>query len=526
MADKTLKSITFPGLPDRYVVPDYSADIEQVKEDLSAQEVRIEELEAGGSGGLSKTAVNLIHTILSEAVYGSDQTANIELLYKELSNVKPVSITATLTSRALVGMRYSELTFEITATFDDESTSTTTDGYRVTTTGTVHSGSNTVTVSYRGVTTNVTFTAEQVVTHTITYNLADVSSSNMASVVVDGAYYSTTLSVETDYGFNGCTITMGGVDITDTAFVNMEILITEVTGDVVITASATEFIYLDDLLPTREGGFSNVFGYPNGTTEDAPVLSGSYHYTPFVSEYPALNDCTVHWSIKNISDSDVSLNGSGFGNINPDDVYGDSAAVAKAFYCIKADNSSHKLTTGESLEGDVNIKSGMQLCFICYDADFSKFEIKLRGNYTPNTFDGYAEINPTNSNTSGYGVYREVTYYKDNGSEVLTTRNGAPLKITENLEAGTYDMYCSIRATTITNNIRNTSAVVGGMSANTDTTVYYAGGKHAGLGVAFWHHSTFTLSDSNMTFVLGGAVNAMDNTNATLRIMYKKVVSA
>lgn len=36
MADKTLKSITFPGLPDRYVVPDYSADIEQIKEDLSA----------------------------------------------------------------------------------------------------------------------------------------------------------------------------------------------------------------------------------------------------------------------------------------------------------------------------------------------------------------------------------------------------------------------------------------------------------------------------------------------------------
>ena len=35
MADKTLASLVFPGLPDRYVVPDNSADIEQIKEDLS-----------------------------------------------------------------------------------------------------------------------------------------------------------------------------------------------------------------------------------------------------------------------------------------------------------------------------------------------------------------------------------------------------------------------------------------------------------------------------------------------------------
>lgn len=498
----------------------------QIKEDLSAHDARITELENGGSGGLSKTAVNLLNTILSEAVYGTDQTANIELLNKELSNVKPVSITATLTSRALVGMRYSELTFEVTATFDDESTATVTDGYRVTTTGTVHSGANTVTVSYKGVTTNVTFEAEQVVTHAITYNLTDVTSSNNTTVVVDGAYYSTVLSVPTDYGFNGCTVTMGGVDITDTAFANMEILITEVTGDVVITASATEFIYLDDLLPTREGGFTNLNGYPNGTTEDTPVLRGNYNYAPFVSEYPALTDCTIHWKIKNISDSDVSLDVCGFGNINPDNTYGADASVIRAFYCVKADNSSHILTPGAELEGDVTVKSGMQLCFICKYADFSNFEIKLRGNYTPNTFDGYGEVNPTNSNTSAYGNYRTVTYYKDNGSEELTKTSNAPRKIEVALEAGTYDMYCCVQATTITGNVRNTQAIVGGMSATTDTIINYAGGRKEFLGAALWHHSAFTLSDSNMTFVLGGNISAIDNTNATLRIMYKKVVSA
>lgn len=35
MADKVLRSITFPGLEDRYTIPDHSADIAQIKEDLS-----------------------------------------------------------------------------------------------------------------------------------------------------------------------------------------------------------------------------------------------------------------------------------------------------------------------------------------------------------------------------------------------------------------------------------------------------------------------------------------------------------
>lgn len=38
MADKVLRSITFPGLGDRYTIPDHSADIAQIKEDLSALE--------------------------------------------------------------------------------------------------------------------------------------------------------------------------------------------------------------------------------------------------------------------------------------------------------------------------------------------------------------------------------------------------------------------------------------------------------------------------------------------------------
>jgi hypothetical protein len=103
--------------------------------------------EAGG--GLTATQANLLLTILGEGVYGSDQEANIELLRKSLMDIAPVSISAVLDSTPLVGLYYSDLKFAVTATFDDESTMVV-DGYRVITPGAVVSGSNTVTVSYRG----------------------------------------------------------------------------------------------------------------------------------------------------------------------------------------------------------------------------------------------------------------------------------------------------------------------------------------------------------------------------------------
>lgn len=500
-------------------------EISDLKEDLSHLDERVADLEAGGSGGLSMTAVNLLNTILSEAVYGADQTANIALLKKELSNVAPVSISAVLDGTALAGQSYSELSFVVTATFDDDST-TVVDNYTVVTTGTVTAGSNTVTIKYRGVTTTCTFTAEQVTTYSIAYNLTDVTSSSDTTVVVENSYYSTTLSIPEDYGFNGCTVTMGGVDITATAYSNMEILITSVTGDVVITASATEYTYMDDLLPTREGGFSNMFAYPNGSDADTPLFTSNYYYLPYVSEYPAQNDCIVHWTIKNISDSDVSLASTAFGNIDPNNVYASNAATIKAFYCVKSDNSSHKLASGESLEGDVGIKRGMQLCFICNSNDFSKFEIKLRGNFVPNTFDGYTEINPTATNTQNYGAYRSVTYYKDDGSETLATLNDYPHNTSVSIEQGNYDLYYSVQSSVITNNIRNTYCVVGGMQTNTDASVNYAGGSKKGNGVAIWHHSSFRITDSEMVFILGGSVQYFDNTDTKLRIMYKKEVTA
>lgn len=76
--------------------------------------------------------------------------------------------------------------------------------------------------------------------YTVSYNLTDVDSSNTATSAVEGTTYTTMLSVGTDYAIESVTVTMGGTDITATAYSNGVITIAEVTGNIVITATAKD----------------------------------------------------------------------------------------------------------------------------------------------------------------------------------------------------------------------------------------------------------------------------------------------
>lgn len=78
------------------------------------------------------------------------------------------------------------------------------------------------------------------VKYSVTYNLTDVISSNTAGEVVEGNSFTVTLSVGADYALDTVTVTMGGVNITSTAYANGVINIAEVTGNIVITATAKD----------------------------------------------------------------------------------------------------------------------------------------------------------------------------------------------------------------------------------------------------------------------------------------------
>lgn len=77
--------------------------------------------------------------------------------------------------------------------------------------------------------------------YTITNALSNVTNSNSATGCNEGDSYSAVLTADTGYDMVSVTVTMGGVDITSTAYDSLTgaITINYVDGDIVITASAS-----------------------------------------------------------------------------------------------------------------------------------------------------------------------------------------------------------------------------------------------------------------------------------------------
>lgn len=81
--------------------------------------------------------------------------------------------------------------------------------------------------------------AGDVMIYTVKNVLTNVTTSNISGTVIEGESYSATLTANNDTGFiDSVTVTMGGTDITSSVFSNDVIFIKNVTGNIVITASA------------------------------------------------------------------------------------------------------------------------------------------------------------------------------------------------------------------------------------------------------------------------------------------------
>lgn len=173
--------------------------------------------------------------------YWLDTSENSE---PEAPKITLTGITATYTGGDVaVGTELTALTgVVVTATYSDGSSEAVT-GYTLS--GAIAEGSNTITVTYEDMTATFTVTgvAEEepgVTTYTITNNLTNVTSNNSTTSVAENAAYTATLTAADGYTLNGgtVTVTMGGTDVTATAYADGVVSIDAVTGDVVITAAA------------------------------------------------------------------------------------------------------------------------------------------------------------------------------------------------------------------------------------------------------------------------------------------------
>ena len=104
--------------------------------------------------------------------------------------------------------------------------------------------------------------------YTVTNNLTDVNTSSAVISVESGGAYEADLTASDGYAISEVTVTMGGVDITDTAYSDGHISISQVTGNIVITATAVKTGYTNQIpLSTDKDGnpYNNGLGYKTGT---------------------------------------------------------------------------------------------------------------------------------------------------------------------------------------------------------------------------------------------------------------------
>lgn len=101
--------------------------------------------------------------------------------------------------------------------------------------------------------------------YTVTNSLNHCITNNNATSVDERSSYTATISAMVGYTLSSVTVTMGGVDITSTAYSNGVVSIASVTGNIVITATATSSASYTNLVDT--------YGYTNDKYISAGNLS-------------------------------------------------------------------------------------------------------------------------------------------------------------------------------------------------------------------------------------------------------------
>lgn len=155
------------------------------------------------SGGMTTTAKNLLITILRNALYNTNQSANITALESALASSESGG----------------------------------------------ESGGDTPSVT----------------NYNITNNLTNCANSNVNTSVVENSSYVANITANDGYTLDSVIVTMGGTDITSSAYSDGQINISSVTGNIVITASASETVSQPQLVTD---GLENYFDFRNCTYDN------------------------------------------------------------------------------------------------------------------------------------------------------------------------------------------------------------------------------------------------------------------
>lgn len=101
--------------------------------------------------------------------------------------------------------------------------------------------------------------------YSITSKLTNCSNGNSATKVTEGSAYNTTITASSGYTLSSVTVTMGGTDVSSTAVSGGNISIANVTGNIVITATAVASgSSYTNQIPISTDANGNVLGIKTG----------------------------------------------------------------------------------------------------------------------------------------------------------------------------------------------------------------------------------------------------------------------
>lgn len=278
--------------------------------------------------------------------------------------------------------------------------------------------------------------SSEVVTYTVTNNLTNCSTDNDVATVIANNSYSATITADDGYALDTVTVTMGNDDITSTSVSDGVITIDSVTGNIVITASATEQV---ESLWTFNRSLDSNTGAEKSHTGDA-ITS----FIPVSSD----NNYVLH---NGVEASTTRI------------FYYDADQAFIACTDRIADNSDYDFTEEVETNNAVYIRLRVNYATHGYDAAyltenvyitetskyvelswvFGKVINKTGGGITDDGDYFYADfiaVNPgdvvtLNADTSTYGAIRICTY---NSSQNFVSSGEEIIKCTESIYSATY----------------------------------------------------------------------------------------
>ena len=298
-------------------------------DDVDAIDDRVTALE---TEGIPTNVKQAIYTLLSSAVYNVANLTDEKAIIESWASVV-TSISISLSTVSISGNGTQQLTASTTPSggvivwsSSNENVASVSNTGLVTSVG---NGTCTITASCGDVsaTCAVTVTGFYAVSNVLTL----ATNSNIATGVVNGSSYNATIAPSAGCTLSSVSVTMGGTDITSTAYDNGTITISSVTGDIVITATAvtahplvqgthtfsdTSYITVSGnhvkcyMASSHQGNNGYQFNYLdiNDNTSTSKTTTANANNKTSKFTIPASTECTV--SIKNIVADGVTDNGS------------------------------------------------------------------------------------------------------------------------------------------------------------------------------------------------------------------------